>query len=384
MPRWAKLYDSCQSCGTEETRHAGKGLCASCYNAATEKRQKSHITRRIGTRLANPITKEELEQRYLSGQSLNDIARHYNCTRQYIHKLMRQYRFVRRSNQEARILSIEQGKVVYASEVHSPGSSIVLQRRMVDESFFKTWTPAMAWVLGVIYTDGNLHKTPGAVGRVSIAQKEPELLQKVLVLMKSNAKVSFSPKRGIAGALYTIRIHNAEIYADLQRLGLTPAKSLTLQFPDIPPDCVLHFVRGCWDGDGSVYVEKRNNIPCASYVSGSKDFIERLVGHLVNLGLPNRIIHKTVRSETPSYYFRYTRGQCTKLFHVLYDDVDASMYLSRKHDTFKGIADHWEFDSTRVRTHVIVERPVRKGNQEGAVANAAHIAELKNYTHEQD
>lgn len=182
--------------------------------------------------------------------------------------------------------------------------------------------------------------------------------------MKSNAQVTFRAKRGISGALYTIRINNAEIYADLQRLGVTPAKSLTLQFPDIPPDCVRHFIRGCWDGDGSIYLEKRDHIPCASYVSGSKDFIERFVCHLVNLGLPDRIIHKTVRSENPSYYFRFTRGQCTKLYHVLYGDVDASMYLSRKHDGFKRIADHWEFDSTKVRTHVIIDRSMRKGKQE--------------------
>lgn len=322
-----------------EKKHLAHGLCVSCYTTATEKRQKSHITRRIGTRLPNLITKEELAQRYQSGQSLSDIARHYNCTRQYIHKLMRQYRIVRRSNREARILSIEQGKVVYTSDVHSPGSSIVLQRRTVDESFFKSWTPAMAWVLGVIYTDGNLYKTPGTVGRVAIAQKEPELLQKILALMKSNAKIAFSPKRGIAGELYETRITNAEIYADLQRLGLTPAKSLTLQFPDIPPDCVRHFIRGCWDGDGSVYFEKGDLKPCASYVSGSKDFIERLVGHLVNLGLPVRTIHKSVRGENPSYYFRYTGGQCTKLYRALYDDVDPSMYLSRKHDAFKRMAD---------------------------------------------
>ncbi len=346
MHRWAKLYDHCQSCGTEEIRHAGKGLCVSCYNYVDGRRRRSHITRRIGTRLADPITKEELAQRYQSGQSLTDIARHYNCTRQYIHKLMRHYEIDRRPIREAINLSLEQGKIAYTSEVHSPGSTIVKQRRTVDESFFKTWTTAMAWVLGVIYTDGCLVK-PSRTSKflVTIGQKEPELLRKVLALMKSNAKVTFTPRRGIAGDLYTTRISNEEVYADLQRLGLTPAKSLTLQFPYMPLDYVRHFIRGCWDGDGSVYFEG-DRIPCASYVGGSRAFIDRLVGHLVNLGLPDRTIHKSIRSKNPSYYFRYTRGQCTELYHVLYDDVDASMYLSRKRDAFKRIADEWEFDST--------------------------------------
>lgn len=179
MRRWAKLYDCCQSCGTKETRHAGRGLCFSCYSAATEKRQKSHITRRIGTRLAIPFAKEELERRYQSGQSLSDIARHYNCTRQYIHKLMRKYRIVRRSKQEARILAIEQGKVVYTSELHHPGSAVILQRRMADESFFKAWTPAMAWVLGVIYTDGCLIK-PSRFNKFGVASPLPRRIQSFL------------------------------------------------------------------------------------------------------------------------------------------------------------------------------------------------------------
>lgn len=383
MRRRAKLYDYCQSCGTEELRHAGKGLCVTCYSYVDGRRRRSHITRRIGTRLENPITQEELGQRYQSGQSLADIARHYNCTRQYILKLMQHYGIDRRTIQQATILALDQGKLTYTSEVYSPGSTIIKQRRTVDESFFKTWTPAMAWVLGLIYTDGCLVKpTRTSKFMVTVGQKEEELLEKLLVLLKSNAKLTFKPKRGITGALYTISINNEEIYADLQRLGLTPAKSLTLQFPDMPSDCVRHFIRGCWDGDGSVYFQKRDLRPMASYVSGARLFIERLVGHLVNLGLPDRTIYKSVRSNHPIYYFNYSGGQCTKLYQVLYDDVDATIYLSRKHDVFKRIAEEWKFDSTRVRTPTIVDKRLR--SREIRAANAALTTEMKNYHHEQN
>lgn len=30
-------------------------------------------------------------------------------------------------------------------------------------------------------------------------------------------------------------------------------KMLDIKFPQIPPQSVRHFIRGCWDGDGSVY-----------------------------------------------------------------------------------------------------------------------------------
>jgi len=31
MKHWAMQYDNCQSCGTTETPHHGKGLCHTCY-----------------------------------------------------------------------------------------------------------------------------------------------------------------------------------------------------------------------------------------------------------------------------------------------------------------------------------------------------------------
>jgi hypothetical protein len=60
------------------------------------------------------------------------------------------------------------------------------------------WSSEMAYVLGVIYTDGNLfiasqndirYRKTYAVKRLSISQKEPELLEKVLKLMKCNSKL---------------------------------------------------------------------------------------------------------------------------------------------------------------------------------------------------
>lgn len=451
---WAKGHERCQSCGTTERKHKARGLCASCYDATAEKRHKSHVTRRTGSRLPIPITKEDLEHKYQSGLSLNDIARQFNCTRQNIHKLMRNYRIVRRTMSEARNLALDQGKVSYSSEIYSPGTTISHEKRHVNESFFTTWTPAMAWVLGVIYTDGCLHASPRAEGqsksdefgklrhrelvkladcgdataqfylaamyghgiqalkwytlaaeggdegaavardelskkmspvqvaearrqaekwvpqdkqamvahwRLSIGQKEPELLEKVRALMDSNAMIRFSKKRGVAGALHTLVINNATVCADLRQLGVTPRKSLTITFPLLPSHLVRHFIRGCWDGDGSVYWTGTPPRPGASFLSGSKDFIEQLVRHLVTLGLPDRTIHirnPTKSSAHRSYSFRFSERNCALLYHVLYDNVDERMYLRRKRDTFKTIADNYECQVSPAQHKVPIRRRV--------------------------
>lgn len=198
-------------------------------------------------------------------------------------------------------------------------------------------------MLGVVCTDGNLNpgrirepwrsKSSSTIPIISVAQKESELLEKILHLMDCDAKLYFHKERIYgkikAGALYHFAINNEKLYDDIVSLGLTPNKSLTMRFPNVPNEFVRHFIRGCWDGDGSVYIEKRINKICASFISGSLNFVEGMSSELVKADLPIRTIHRHNR-ETPSYYFRFTGSQVKMLYHYLYDNVPETEYLKRK------------------------------------------------------
>jgi hypothetical protein len=200
----------------------------------------------------------------------------------------------------------------------------------------------MAWVLGVIATDGNIYVGQGRdeshnahPARLQITQKEPELLEKVKDSMESDASLTFHPKGGIRGAAYSFGTSEPRIVRDLISLGITPRKSKTLQFPAVPTEFVRDFIRGCWDGDGTVYIGARGN-GVAGFGSGSRSFVDSMLGWLAGMGLPLATIHQDSRS--PGYcYFRFHGGVCEKLFHVLYDDTDDSMRLSRKYEVFKAI-----------------------------------------------
>ena len=482
---WTKDFAHCQSCGTTERKHKAKGLCASCYSFASEGRQKSHITRTTH-RLPTSILREDLEAAYQSGLSLNDLAQRYNCTRQYINKLIKRYGIATRTQSEARNLALENGKLAYTYRLGTEHECTVThQKRHVNEKFFKKWTSAMAWVLGVIYTDGCLHASTQPKGQgksadsekqrlreqlerancgdvtaqfylaamyeygirvpqnfiqaykwytlasggreevaavacdelskkmspveieiarrqaqkwapqekradtvswcLKISQKEPELLEKVRAQMDSNAVMSFREKKGVAGAVHELVIANATVCADLRQLGVTPRKSLTINFPPMPPHVVKDFVRGCWDGDGSVYLNEKNlRMPRASFISGSKDFIEQLVRHLVDLGLPDRTINirnPAKRGEHRSYSFRFCGRDCVLLYHVLYDNVDEQMCLSRKRDRFKAIADHYEREGFEMRP-AHRRRPIKGFSQQIKAANASLKKRLETNTGE--
>jgi hypothetical protein len=129
-------------------------------------------------------------------------------------------------------------------------------------------------------------------------------------------------------------------------------------FPDIPEKYIRHFIRGCWDGDGSIYIS--GGKLRGSYVSGSLKFVERLVQELYKAGIykitPPKdklesdkmwlqypdgrfplTIYKSKRSK--SYDIKIDRREnLQKLFDYFYEGVDESMYLERKFKTFaKGL-----------------------------------------------
>jgi len=340
---WSQKYERCVSCGTTEVRHIARGFCVSCYNKFLHKRHKG---KRAPRALAsNKLTNNYLLQEYIEKKkSLRDIAKECNCTHSYVYKKIVEYNIPIRDKKSARLLALDREKIKFTRiNGNSQRYSVTLKKQYVNEGFFSNWSKEMAYVLGVIYTDGNLYiiriehaagKSTQLIPSLSVAQKDPEILRKILLLMNSNAKICL--KRD---GIHYLHIYNDKIYKDLIKLGVTPAKSKKVKFPRVPLEYVRHFIRGCWDGDGSVYYEKRSpHYLKAHFISGCQMFIKSMVEHLKKAGLSERTIYKT-KGRRPSYYIRYSGSQCKRLYHFLYDNVSPTQYLERKYSLFKGFAE---------------------------------------------
>ncbi len=349
---WSNKHEKCINCSTTEVEHIARGLCISCYNKA---QYQKHKGKKITFGLASKkLTKKYLISEYIDKKkSLSDIARECNCTRQYVYKKIVEYNIPLRDKKTARLLAFERKKVKFIRvNDNFKEYSVTLKKVHVNDSFFSSWSSEMAYVLGIIYTDGTLRprikRAPSSKSthpeQLSIRQKEPELLEKILALMDCNAKIYFRKRKEygttVQGETYYICIYNNKIYEDLLNLGLTPNKGRNMKFPNIPQEYIRHFIRGCWDGDGSVYYEKKSRNLKAHFVSGSKIFIEDLVKHLKKADLSERTIYET-KGKPPSYYIRYSGFQCKKLFLYLYDSVPPSQYLERKYSLFKDFAEKW-------------------------------------------
>ncbi|MHC4141272.1 MAG: hypothetical protein ACYSUF_05085 [Planctomycetota bacterium] len=121
--------------------------------------------------------------------SLQEIADGYGCTRVMILYLMKRHGIPRRSLSEARRNAVRDGKIRYTFSGSDGGlRSVKHQRTSLNERFFRGWSPEMAYVLGVFYTDGCLSVSKTGYLSATIRQKEPELLEKCLA--KAYATIS--------------------------------------------------------------------------------------------------------------------------------------------------------------------------------------------------
>lgn len=113
------------------------------------------------------------------------------------------------------------------------------------------WTHDLAYVVGLITTDGNLSQDGRHLFLVSKDLEQLENFCRILGI-KSEAKTK---KSGFTGKSdnYFIQFSDVKLYRFLTSLGLTPNKSKTLCKLAIPDEYFADFVRGCLDGDGFTY-----------------------------------------------------------------------------------------------------------------------------------
>jgi hypothetical protein len=150
---------------------------------------------------------------------------------------------------------------------------------------------------------------------VRLASTDYELVQHYRVCLRLSPKVPTRklPRKSGFKQVYEVVFSDRGYRTFLEKLGLSPAKSLTLKPLAIPDTVFPDFARGCWDGDGTWYVQRQRGKPSilrTSLASSSPTFLTwiqkrihqqtKLCGHLSNKRL------------------RYNGSQAVALGHWMY------------------------------------------------------------------
>lgn len=224
-------------------------------------------------------------------------------------------------------------KILKNEQVHIRDNREYNQLPIDDSYFEKIDSPNKAYILGFLFADGCI--TFGKVLTVSATEKNLESLKILKKELKSEKDIQkLLNKQGYGKGKYHYRfsVTNKKIYDDLYNLGMVPKKSLSCQYPSrevLPQKYDRDFIRGYFDGNGSVY--KPNNI---SFTSGSHDILES-IRQILNKEFDSQAkLHPY--SNKNAYDLKYGgKNQIVKIYHYFYDD--AELFLKRKKDIFEEI-----------------------------------------------
>ena len=216
-------------------------------------------------------------------------------------------------------------------EMNRERSSGQPRKHKVNEDFFKKWSNEMAWVLGLILTDGCINKDNHTI---TLTQKNTSILKLVAKIMDAEyvlAPIAKSRKTP------TLIINSKEIKEDLNNLGIKPNKSLTVRFPNIPKEYLPAFVRGIIDGDG--WVQKTGYV--MNVTSGSKEFAEGLLAIFQSWKLHAEITTETSQAGNTIYRI-WVKGKydIPKLAKIIYNDTIDSYHSVKRQRMSQRISEN--------------------------------------------
>ena len=250
---------------------------------------------------------------YKNGDSLTNIAKKFNVSRKVITRIIK--------NNNIEITNLYNSKHKYN-----------------EDYFNKIDCEEKAYWLGFLYADGNVIYNKKYAVDIGLSETDILHLKKLKYQLCSTSKITCRNIKLNDKFHRSCRliIHNKKIVEDLINLGCVPNKSLILKFPNnnqVPYKFLRHFIRGYFDGDGSVYLNKskRNYSLCVNFI-GTYDFLNELNNYFIE-NLDNYTKTNIYKKENGnSYFILKTRNQATSILDFLYND--SSIFLERKFNKY--------------------------------------------------
>jgi len=124
-----------------------------------------------------------------------------------------------------------------------------------NDNYFKTWSNEMAYFLGLLVADGHVRKQNNII-MLNLKKTDEAIIQNLKEAIEYDGPIyTINKKDGQPQACLTVS--SKEMVNDLNDLGLSGNKTYDFNWiKDIPDEFVSDFVRGVFDGDGCVHINK--------------------------------------------------------------------------------------------------------------------------------
>lgn len=194
------------------------------------------------------------------------------------------------------------------------------EKLYVDESYFKSIdTEDKAYFLGLMYADGSVSKNT-----FYLKLRDEDIIQEFKRYLKAEADIK------IINNQYSITICRQSMSIDLISQGCYINKTTSIRFPSLDKNLIRHFIRGFYDGDGSLILNANGSHNCLNFTSGSLEFLQQLQDNLKDISITKGGISKEKNHEV--WHLRYGGKQVHIILDWLYNS--SNLYLKRKYNKY--------------------------------------------------
>lgn len=247
-----------------------------------------------------------IKQLYISGMTTVEIAEIFNTTDNTISKILKK--------QGVNIRKAARRSIV-----------------AYHDYFENINTNAKAYYLGWFITDGSVIVSKSRPNRTPVIAIELIKTDKYII-DKFAQQIGCSEEhvRITSTRNHTyFRFASSKMAQDLSRYGVIPNKTMQQYLPKLEEKYMPHLIRGIFDGNGTITLNKQNYQHLGFY--GSKELCEQIMMYLHNAIGTN--IHKV--SKSTCYHVWFSDKEADKIYNYLYDNC-GEYYLTRKKKKFKN------------------------------------------------
>ena len=292
-------------------------------------------------------SKSEIIQKYGIGISIEEILKEYSIEEHNLRGLLKKEKIDRKGNfytEELydRIVILyltgkTQKEICYDLLISPNGINSALKRKGIikrtysecnkrykrNQHYFDNIdTPNKAYILGLLYADGCNFTKHNSI-TLSLQESDKHILESIKQELDYTGKLRFNPlnlKNNRYKNHYILNINDEYLSRRLNELGVVANKSLKIVFP--------HFIRGYFDGDGCIYIDKKRN-KCQTQTVGTKDFCEHLSDILNKMGCKNNIKHPKQCHENT--YVIQTSGNKSSYIFLSWLYENSELKIQRKY-----------------------------------------------------
>lgn len=279
-------------------------------------------------------------------------------------------------------------QIKYIEEKFPFSSGIHTNRRIRQDIFSSIDTEFQAYLLGLYASDGNINEKRKTF-RIHVQEQDANIIYIIKDIVAPDSRVftlenrvCINPRNGKtykSSNSFGIDINSSKICNDLVHLGIGYNKTCSEnKIPEINESLIRHFIRGYFDGDGTIsgsYVKpdpkwkkKENFRSYAGFCCKTKTMLEEIQNFFAKNKIRSTLCYAK-RDEM--YQLSIPKSQLSKLFELLYKD--ANFYLERKYIKF----DHYV--NTEI-TQLIAEyrnaQKVSVSDSNNPSTSAEHLTEV--------